>query len=1210
MTGGFTTREIGPPGDAVCLDCGRRMPAPGGRIGERIACPCGGTAVVAPEAASGAGSHGGLAAAAVRPTEQEGVAPHRVAAAVALGEQATVADDDHWSEVQTVVDEDRGWIDSATVRAGAPASSPSGGLAGPDAIVRVALGPGDRVGGFVLAAELDRSDDAIRWLATAASGGRGAVVITTLLPRAGRPGELEALARTAPPPGRLDHPNVARVLELGTVRAEVVGGPPATILYVASPRIDGQRLDRVVAAAGRLDPARATAIAAGISRALDQAHGRGIVHGDLAPSRVLIDPTGRPVVSGFGLGRAIGIGLPGAAPGQRLEVVGTPGFVAPERAGPSARIDLRGDLFSLGAVLHYALVGASPFGTDDPLTALERARAGPPPGPRSRSPAVPSDLDVICRRCLEPDPARRFGDASSLARALDVVLSGASSRLTVADDDGPPGLAAAAASASASRRAHRSSGFRPPPAPLAPPPSRPDPPARPTWLDALDEEDEAVDDGFGRAERVAKAQLAVAAVVALLLVASGVLVLWASGLGGGAEPGEGARVVADPSAGETPASDVGVGGEGAASSTTAADAGPSDRSRSAITTAKEVIRRFSSPSADRGELRVARERALAALDGALGTEPDQALLLSWRAELARQSADPDAALADVRAAIDAAPGEPALHAQLGLVLLEDAALGLSTGRFVVTSGRAPDLRDLRAAADGFARARELARVDRGGAPGRFPFELEAAELVLAEQVARGERIAGSGGATETGDRVLVWRLTALARLRTDPRGALVAIERALASAPAHPQALLERGRLRHVTGEPGAAVADFERVLAIVPDGAAALVLRGLASWDLGERASAEADLDRAVGQTATPIPAARAVRAWMRLAASEAGSARSDLERLVAEQPGSLAARLLRAEARRSTRDARGALEDDERALSIASDDPRVYRSRALSRLALGRAEEALSDLVAAESLDASETRRQPAASAESGRLASLEACEWLLLRHRGAFAELYYRRGEQRRRSRDRASALRDFERAISLEPGHLLARLGRGILLAGAGDPRSALVDLDAAIAGGGRIPVDAWVARASVRKQVGDLVGAIQDLDRVIAAAPSARLHAERAEIRYSTQDYDGAVTDLDAAIALDRNDPILYRQRGSARRKGGDPEGAIADFSEAIRLQPRSPGAFFNRANAYYGLGRKSAALADYRRYVELDPAGEKASATRRRIVELEAELGG
>lgn len=169
-----------------------------------------------------------------------------------------------------------------------------------------------------------------------------------------------------------------------------------------------------------------------IVRAVHHAHQRGILHRDLKPGNILLDAAGEPAVSDFGLAKRLG--GPDAGPAQpdltlTSAALGSPAYMAPEQAaGRSRQVTTAADIYSLGAVLYHLLAGRPPFVGDNPLEVMRQVvETEPQPPSRARPPSPSSmpaarritDLDVICLKCLEKDPAARYGSAADLAEDLE-----------------------------------------------------------------------------------------------------------------------------------------------------------------------------------------------------------------------------------------------------------------------------------------------------------------------------------------------------------------------------------------------------------------------------------------------------------------------------------------------------------------------------------------------------------------------------------------------------------------------------------------------------------------------------------------------------------------------------------------------------------------------------------------------------------------------
>src|SRR5262249_41887025 len=153
-----------------------------------------------------------------------------------------------------------------------------------------------------------------------------------------------------------------------------------------------------------------------LARPIHEAHRLGIIHRDLKPANVLLAADGTPKITDFGLSKALG-----ADPGltDTGEIVGTPGYMAPEQAAGSGQdIGPAADVYALGALLYELLTGRPPFRAATALETLEQVRSHEPVPPRRLRPRLPPARETICLACLSKEPGSR--SASAAERADDL----------------------------------------------------------------------------------------------------------------------------------------------------------------------------------------------------------------------------------------------------------------------------------------------------------------------------------------------------------------------------------------------------------------------------------------------------------------------------------------------------------------------------------------------------------------------------------------------------------------------------------------------------------------------------------------------------------------------------------------------------------------------------------------------------------------------
>jgi serine/threonine-protein kinase len=211
---------------------------------------------------------------------------------------------------------------------------------------------------------------------------------------------------------RVRHPNVVQVYEVG----EHDGQP-----YLSMELVEGGSLARKLAG-GPLPERETAGLVQVLARAVQAIHGQRIVHRDLKPGNVLLEADGTAKVSDFGLAKLLDTEAGHTRTGA---VMGTPAFMAPEQAeGRSREVGPATDVYALGAILYQALTGRPPFQGATPAATLEQLRGREPVPPGRVRPKLSRDLEAVCLKCLEKEPARRYLSAEALADDLGRWLEG------------------------------------------------------------------------------------------------------------------------------------------------------------------------------------------------------------------------------------------------------------------------------------------------------------------------------------------------------------------------------------------------------------------------------------------------------------------------------------------------------------------------------------------------------------------------------------------------------------------------------------------------------------------------------------------------------------------------------------------------------------------------------------------------------------------
>ena len=213
----------------------------------------------------------------------------------------------------------------------------------------------------------------------------------------------ERFLREARVVGQLTHPNIITLHDMGI--EESTQTP-----YLVMEFIDGRPLDRLLEK-GTLPLPRACAWIAHAAEALDVAHTRGVIHGDVKPANILITTDGKVKLTDFGMARVAKRDT-GDSP-----LLGTPAYWCPEQIMGRPQ-DARSDIFSLGVVLYEMVTGTRPFEADSLQGICNRVLSSTVTMPSQLQPSVPASFDEIIAACLTKNPEARLSSGEKLAQML------------------------------------------------------------------------------------------------------------------------------------------------------------------------------------------------------------------------------------------------------------------------------------------------------------------------------------------------------------------------------------------------------------------------------------------------------------------------------------------------------------------------------------------------------------------------------------------------------------------------------------------------------------------------------------------------------------------------------------------------------------------------------------------------------------------------
>jgi serine/threonine protein kinase len=210
---------------------------------------------------------------------------------------------------------------------------------------------------------------------------------------------------------RLNHPNLVAVYDAGQQ-----GGVP----YIVMELVGGVSAQALVHEHGALPWPQATRIIADVCRGLSAAHAAGLIHRDVKPGNILVDPGGTAKLADFGLAKS-----PQAGPAHATDpgtILGTPHYMSPEQCAGDG-IDARADVYALGGSYYALLTGRPPYDGADRVQIMYAHCTAPVPDPRAVVPALPAACTAIVARAMAKERAGRFRSAQDMLTALTAVLA-------------------------------------------------------------------------------------------------------------------------------------------------------------------------------------------------------------------------------------------------------------------------------------------------------------------------------------------------------------------------------------------------------------------------------------------------------------------------------------------------------------------------------------------------------------------------------------------------------------------------------------------------------------------------------------------------------------------------------------------------------------------------------------------------------------------
>ena len=208
----------------------------------------------------------------------------------------------------------------------------------------------------------------------------------------------------------LSHPNIVQAYDIDN---------EGDVHYIVMEYVDGLDLQQLVKRDGALDFSTAADIIGQAARGLQHAHNKGVIHRDVKPANLLVDPDGVVKLLDMGLALVSSGDEESLTVVNNENVLGTADYLAPEQALNSHTVDHRADIYGLGCTLYFLLTGKPPFCDGTLAQRIAKHQSEMPPPIRLQRPDCPGELDGVCVKMIQKDPKYRYQNAGDIAEVLE-----------------------------------------------------------------------------------------------------------------------------------------------------------------------------------------------------------------------------------------------------------------------------------------------------------------------------------------------------------------------------------------------------------------------------------------------------------------------------------------------------------------------------------------------------------------------------------------------------------------------------------------------------------------------------------------------------------------------------------------------------------------------------------------------------------------------